>query len=44
LALYRLGQDAFKVDELQALEQVCSCIGNSIAKSIVLKRFTAAAR
>ena len=44
LALYRAGQDTFEVDELQALEQVCNCIGSAIAKSLGSKSFTAAAR
>jgi putative nucleotidyltransferase with HDIG domain len=44
LALYRAGQDAFKDDEQRALEQTTSCIGNSIAKSLMSKSFTAAAR
>ena len=44
LALYRAGQDAFKVDEQRALEQVASGIGNSIAKPLLSKSFSAAAR
>ena len=44
VALYRAGQDAFKADEQRVLEQVVSCFGNSIAKFLVSKSFTAAAR
>jgi len=44
LALYRAGQDAFKVEEQLALEQVANSISNSTGKSMASKSFTAAAR